>query len=294
MTTIHGFNNINHHGFNIINHSGFNNTNLSNTYQEPYNSNMSKEPASPEHDNNLNIDDIVDMYQDTTIQSTLIQITPIQTHIQPEYASSLSIALTTASARGSVIGKTKSKHVNGGSRKKKKTKAGFKNIGRGVWREGGGALAKGDIRSCLPDALWMLLKQNLGIDVTNDQVRAIMPIDGGDTPFSSAQSYAQQHGQELQRVSHQFQSKKGGPELAVLNAKGLYLIQVAISDDTDTPNLHCIAYDGATLRDNDRYTKVKELDATDSESTQNARAVFRSLFPGARVVIRNIYQLVPM
>jgi hypothetical protein len=198
-----------------------------------------------------------------------------------------------------VVGKNKRSGQSGGARKlrrvDKETDCGFTNIGRDAFRKMGGALAAsgGQIRSCLPDALWMLLKDNTDITVTNDQVRSFMASDG-NTPFSDAMTYVRQYGYELKRVTQSF-ILKGGRELAILNAKGLYLIQMGLSDDTDTPNLHCIAYNGTTLRDNDRYTKVKKLDATDRSSTENARAVFRSLFLGALdVSIHNIYQLVPM
>ena len=61
------------------------------------------------------------------------------------------------------------------------------------------------------------------------------------------------------------------------------------------PDLHCVACDGETVRDNSRHAKVKRLhkvlDAGDRSSPDDARDVFRSLFPGLKVVVKNVYEL---
>ena len=50
------------------------------------------------------------------------------------------------------------------------------------------------------------------------------------------------------------------------------------------------AYDGKTVRDNNKYTKVKILEPCD-RTKEGARLVFDSLFEGLEVRIKNIYEL---
>jgi hypothetical protein len=303
-----------------LNPSDFIDDELADIYLSDDNNNLKEVSSSPENNSNSRksnqgiltpIDELEFIDEDTPTQtspqtpheyvSDLSVVVPIgsmigkqkRTHVGGPAALEDDSDLSVVVPIGSMIGKTNSTRLSEGQKKRQKIlnndAGGHTNFGRLKYREGGGALAIGNTRSCLPDALWMLLKENLGIDVENEHVRTIMPIRG-DTTFSSADVYVRQYGQQLQRVTSQFQLK-GGPELAILRAKGLYIIQLKIPNDTGTPDLHCISYDGATLRDNDQYTKVKVLDATDRESTKNARAVFYSLFKTI-VFIRNVYQLV--
>jgi hypothetical protein len=307
-----------------LNPSDFIDDELADIYLSDDNNNLKEVSSSPENNSNSRksnqgiltpIDELEFIDEDTPTQTS-----PQTPH---EYVSDLSMVMPPGTATGktkqtrmggpdalgpvsdmsmvmppgTATGKTKRGQLNGGEKKQRKlvknTVAGFNSIGRKVYRGGGGALAIGNHRSCLPDALWMLLKENLDIDVSIDHVRNILSASG-DTPFTSAQNYVSQHGQQLNRVSPQFLSKKGGPELALLNAKGLYIIQLRIPKDDSAHDMHCIAYDGAKLRDNDRYSKVKVLEAIDRKSTENARDVFRSLINTKVVFIQNIYQLVPM
>ena len=55
-------------------------------------------------------------------------------------------------------------------------------------------------------------------------------------------------------------------------------------DDPNPPDLHVCFYDGKTVRDNSKYTKVKILEESD-RSVQGARLVFDSLFHGLKVRI---------
>ena len=61
--------------------------------------------------------------------------------------------------------------------------------------------------------------------------------------------------------------------------------------DSD-PDEHCVAYDGVTVRDNNQYKKVKELDNADRSSPTNARKVFNSLYPSMTVRLKNVYELI--
>jgi hypothetical protein len=56
------------------------------------------------------------------------------------------------------------------------------------------------------------------------------------------------------------------------------------SRGSSTTDLHVCFYDGKTVRDNGKYTKVKILEESD-RSVQGARLVFDSLFHGLEVRI---------
>ena len=79
---------------------------------------------------------------------------------------------------------------------------------------------------------------------------------------------------------------KGGPALALLNAKGHFVAQLRITKENNdkNPNLQCVAYDGKALCD-------KLIDDSDRASAENARKPFASLHPGLKVLITNVYEL---
>jgi len=127
-----------------------------------------------------------------------------------------------------------------------------------------------------------------------------MPPAGSDhdTLFTSADKYVKDKFKwTLSRVTAGFNSHEGGPALAVLKAKGFFIIQLRITygqDDKD-PDLHCVSYDGVEVKDNARTSKVKVIDEDDRSFSNNARDVFDSLFPrGLMVRIKNIYELTPL
>ena len=89
--------------------------------------------------------------------------------------------------------------------------------------------------------------------------------------------------------------KKGGVALALLRSAGHYVVQlrIATGKDDKEPDLHCLAYDGVTVRDNYRCAKVKLIDEGDRASPEAARKVFDTLFSaGLEVRIKNVYELV--
>ena len=172
---------------------------------------------------------------------------------------------------------------------------GYTDKGRMAFKKEGGTLVTGNERSCVPDALFLLL--SLSISVSVETVRAIMP-DGPDqnTKFSVADKFVKQFGLTLKRVTGTFNyGVKGGTALSLLRTKGLFIVQlrIAYNKDDKAPDLHCIAYDGSTLRDNYQRAKVKELDSTDRSCSENARKVFDSFSPGLEVRIKNVYELAP-
>lgn len=170
---------------------------------------------------------------------------------------------------------------------------GFTDKGRMEFKEEGGHLITGNKRSCLPDALGMLL-MSLSISVKPEELRSIMPTDPDEnTRFVAADEYVTQFGLTLQRVTQRFM-QKGGVAYHLLNATGRFVVQLRITEGKEdkTPDLHCVAYDGETVRDNFKYAKVKNLDASD-RMPGNAHKVFDSLFKNLEVRIKNVYELLP-
>ena len=195
-------------------------------------------------------------------------------------------------------GQTRKRKSGGAQRAAKAAKqaedenGGFTDKGRLAFRNEGGVLVTGNKRTCVPDAISQLLPA-FSIKVDIETVRSMMQNDPDqDTKFTKADEYVQQYDLTLQRVTQRFMVK-GGPELALLNTTGFFVVQltIAYNKDDKVPDKHCVAYDGLTVRDNYKHSKVKEIDATDRSSPENARAVFNSLFPKMQVRIKNVYEL---
>lgn len=177
---------------------------------------------------------------------------------------------------------------------KKPKKGGYVDRGRRVFKELGGALASGTKRTCMADALWVLLQDHKCTAMLEDVRISIMPDNPDEnTLFGAAAMYAATLGFELKCVSKEFQQTKGGYALNLLSRDhGSFLVQLRVTTGpTDLePDLHVVAYDGKTVRDNNRYTKVKILELCD-RTKEGARLVFDSLFEGLEVRIKNIYEL---
>ena len=114
------------------------------------------------------------------------------------------------------------------------------------------------------------------------------------TTFDAAGDYADKHGFTLACVSKEFQQTKGGYSFNLFaRDHGYFLVQLRVTTgptDPEPPDLHVVAYDGKTVRDNNKYTKVKILEPSD-RTKEGARLVFDSLFNGLEVRIQNIYEL---
>ena len=81
-----------------------------------------------------------------------------------------------------------------------------------------------------------------------------------NTLFDAAGNYADKHGFTLACVSKEFQQTKGGFAFHLLSRDhGYFLVQLRVTTgptDPEPPDLHVVAYDGKTVRDNNKYTKV--------------------------------------
>ena len=169
---------------------------------------------------------------------------------------------------------------------------------RCAFRSGGGVLVSGSGRTCVPDALSMLLP-SFGILITVEEVRSIMPADANeDTLFASANDFVKKYSLTLLPVTAQFMNLKGGPALGLLQVtECLFLVQLCITEGNHdkNPDFHCVAYDGNTLRDNYRYSKVKIVNEEDRKDKDKARKVFDSLFNKLlQVRINSVYELKPL
>ena len=169
---------------------------------------------------------------------------------------------------------------------------GYVNVARGKFRQAGGDLVTGSKRTCVPDALTHLLLGR-GHTVEPEDVRTIMPADPDqNTKFEVANKYVARFGLRLDRVTKEFQVKGGSPYHLLLRTTGSFIIQLRVTTGNDDPNpdLHCVAFDGSYIKDNYKYTKVKEIEESD-RTQENARLVFDSLFPGLEVRVKNVYEL---
>ncbi len=151
---------------------------------------------------------------------------------------------------------------------------------------------KKEQRTCVQDALYQNLVA-LGFAVTIDEVRNIHPSDE-NCPYSVAQEYVKKkYNLTLKRVTSTFKVK-GGEELALLQRRTSYLVQVLVFDGEDpatAPDNHCIFYNGSEILDNQRSAKVIVIEESDRQDSKSARAVFQAIDNRRNVRIAIVYQL---
>ena len=83
----------------------------------------------------------------------------------------------------------------------------------------------------------------------------------------------------------------GGLAFQLMQVSGSFVVQLRVTyGKDDSPDLHCVAYDGLTIKDNYKYAKVKILEESD-RTVDGSRAVFDSLLPDLQVRVMNVYQL---
>ena len=176
------------------------------------------------------------------------------------------------------------------------TAAGHTIYRRKEFRDGGGAIANAaaGIRSCLPDSVWAILKNNLNRGETIDELRTVIPPDG-DTTFKAMAEFLYEIGISFKQVTARF-SKKGGCALMLFNTTGLFVLQLNIipDDKSKESELHCIAYDGVWLLDSYIYAKPIKIDDVNRKDKINAKAAIRALFAKTamvRIEVKNIYEI---
>ena len=159
---------------------------------------------------------------------------------------------------------------------------GFTLESRGLVRAAGEAVAVGDDRTCLPDALWICLTA-CGKQIKLSAVRKSMVHldDNSDPTYAMAKSTALQYGMQLAHISR----LKASPAGLFNYDCGMFLVRLRIECATGT-DYHYVAYNAQTGRifDNERYAKVPRVEATDKRNNKSATKVFFQLFPKAKEI----------
>ena len=84
----------------------------------------------------------------------------------------------------------------------------------------------------------------------------------------------------------------GGTELALLNQVGVFFVELLITLEGKPDDKHVVVYNSAytcvdfphcsdVIIDNDKDTPLKHIEPKERENKEDARWVFKSLFPGA-------------
>ena len=160
---------------------------------------------------------------------------------------------------------------------------GFTLEARGRVRASGELVPVGTTRTCLPDALWVVLwltSPDLKLEL--EQVR--MALDCGpdtDPTAAMALEYASRFGLTLEYE----RALKGSPAGLFRRTQGAYLVRLEIVCDGGT-DWHYVAYNAVTGRliDNEPGAKVPLVNNDDRVSTKRAIKVFRQYFPNAKKI----------
>lgn len=185
-----------------------------------------------------------------------------------------------------------------------------KSATRGVRNAGfvrtaaGDDFSRGTVRECLHDSVSCLLDNVNGQGAAEHKrdLLAVVPVEKAtDASFAKMTAALADVGIRFDRVSKMFTKKKWGPALALLNVReGKFVVQIAVNYppgdprllSDPTPDRHCLAYDGTKLQDNNGRWPVVLVEEADRETPAAARAVFDSFYPGLKVVVQNVYQIV--
>ena len=145
--------------------------------------------------------------------------------------------------------------------KKEKTLAGYVDEARGVFRDHGGALASGTKRTCVADVLWVLLQELEYHGHAGGRARLDHARQPGREYAVHSRRRLRCHARLRARVRFEgVPAGQGRLRLPLAFARPRLLPRSAARDDRPTdpepPDLHVVAYDGKTIRDNNKYTKV--------------------------------------
>jgi hypothetical protein len=179
-------------------------------------------------------------------------------------------------------------------RKKARTKEeeaqeGYTLTTRGAVRAAGGVVAIGDDRTCLPDALWVMMHL-LGVRVSQQMLRAALHATlMSDPNIAQARDFCITKG-----VSFEYK-----PALCLSPAglfrqrEGAFLVVLELVTPGHTVDYHAIAYDAGAGRvlDNEPGGRVPVVDDDDRISNQKALLVFKQLFPRAlKIMMTRVYK----
>lgn len=206
-------------------------------------------------------------------------------------------------------GKNRKGKERGKTRKARKTlknqHAGYIPEPKIEFRRKGGKVSKdGNVRTCLPDSAQDLLAE-MGVVVHDEQNVTMRNFlhredENGeelDSLFEDLNSYTEKNfGISLKRVTSDYDKKKGGLAFNILQeTSGYFIIQVLINNRNSVTKTerHCLAYNGKSVRDSDRRSKIRIIENSDRECPQEARKVFEAWFNKentARIV--NVYKFI--
>jgi hypothetical protein len=174
--------------------------------------------------------------------------------------------------------------------KKQKVDSGFTLATRGSVRAAGGAVASGDARTCLPDAVWVSLHL-LGVKVNQKSLREALPATESEDPnMQQVEEFCMTHGVSLEYRPSLCLSPVG----LFRQEEGVYLMVLELLTPSGAVDFHAVVYDATTgqVLDNEPAAKVPVVDDTDRESNHNALLVFKQLFPRAlKIKMTQVYKV---
>jgi hypothetical protein len=166
---------------------------------------------------------------------------------------------------------------------------GYTLLTRGSVRAAGGVVAIGDDRTCLPDALWVMMHL-LGVKVSQQMLRKMLhATELSDPNIAQAREVCNYHD-----VSFEYK-----PALCLSPAglfrqrEGAFLVVLELVTPSGDTDFHAIAYDAGAGRvlDNEPGGRVPVVDDDDRVSNQQALLVFKQLFPRAlKIMMTRVYK----
>ena len=160
---------------------------------------------------------------------------------------------------------------------------GFALEARGQVRASGELVPVGPSRTCLPDALWVVLcTTSPELKLELEHVRAALDCGlDADPTRAVALDYARQFGLTLEYEP----ALKASPAGLFNRTQGAYLVRLEIVCPGGT-DYHYVAYNAATGRliDNEPGAKVPVVDDDDRRNNKRAIKVFRRYFPNAQKI----------
>ena len=162
---------------------------------------------------------------------------------------------------------------------------GYSLLPRGVHRAEGGVAATGDERTCLADAMAVImstLKQQPLTPHLTKKVRSWFVercVDGQDPHQRDAMQFAKEHEFVLTHVCNT------SPRILVNLHEGIYLVRLLIhyKDEGETKtDMHFVVYDAlnAKIIDNARGQPVIKIDENDRKDNKSAMSpYYKELFP---------------
>jgi len=155
-----------------------------------------------------------------------------------------------------------------------------KGITRSAGIEFAVAMKDEEQRTCLPDAVYTILK-NLNIDIDIKTVRSQMISDQGDPNVAMARQFASQYDVDLVYMDKLSKS----PKNLIRESTGLFLIGLHIELPDGSSDRHfCVlsanvAGDDSIIIDNSRYRAFAKIEGEDRKNNQTAMRPFAYLFP---------------